>query len=166
MKSDETWMKEYQQGSEEAFAFLYEKYSPMVYGFIKKRIPESEVDDLYQKVWRKLHEFRGSFRDQPFAPWLFVIVRNAVIDEYRSLGRRNGQEFQEEYLRREVRGEEIDLDELLHSLSPENQTLVRKYYLEGVSYEELELETGLTQTNLRQRLSRALKGLRKKLYEE
>jgi RNA polymerase sigma-70 factor (ECF subfamily) len=167
MKSDEELMIEYQKGSELAFGELYEKYSPMVYGFIRKRMRDSEVDDLYQKVWRRLHESRELYRDQPFAPWFFVMIRHLVIDEYRSLGRKNIKEIQDELIEKiYAAGESVDIEPLLATLPKDTQDLVRKYYLEGISYEELEKETGLSQTNLRQRLSRALRGLRNKVYEE
>jgi len=167
MKSDEELMIEYQKGSEAAFGELYEKYSPMVYGFIRKRMRESEVDDLYQKVWRKLHESRELYRDQPFAPWFFVMIRHLVIDEYRSLGRKNIKEIQDELIEKiYASSETVDIEPLLATLPKDTQDLVRKYYLEGISYEELEKDTGLSQTNLRQRLSRAVRGLRNKVYEE
>lgn len=167
MKSDEQLMIEYQKGSEAAFGVLYEKYSPMVYGFIRKRMRDSEVDDLYQKVWRKLHESRDHYTDQPFAPWFFVMIRHLLIDEYRSLGRKNLREIQDELVEKiYAAAENVDIEPLLASLPEDSRDLVRKYYLEGISYEELEKDTGLSQTNLRQRLSRALRGLRKKVYEE
>lgn len=165
MKSDEQLMREYQQGSERAFETLYVKYSPMVYAFIKRRLRESEAEDLYQKVWRQLHEKREVYKDQPFAPWFFVMIRHLLIDEYRSLGRRkveNPDELIEKIYSQET---EPEVEDLLARLPDETRELVRKYYLEGISYEDLEKETGLSQTNLRQRLSRALRGLRKQ-YEE
>ncbi|MCM2348771.1 MAG: RNA polymerase sigma factor [Bacteriovoracaceae bacterium] len=165
MKTDEEWMKEYQKGSEEAFGVLYEKYSPMVFGFIRKRMRESEVEDLYQKVWRQLHEKRELYKDQPFAPWFFVMIKHLLIDEYRSLGRRNNKELQDELIDKIYHQSGSDIEDMLELLPEESRDLVRKYYLEGVSYEELENQTGLSQTNLRQRLSRALRGLRNKLYE-
>ena len=168
MKTDEELMREYQSGSEEAFGLIYEKYHGMVFAFIKKRMRESEAEDLYQKVWRQLHEKRGLFKDQPFAPWFFVMIRNLVIDEYRSLGRRNSKEFQDQLLEKiysqEASGH--DLEEILATLPAETRNLVQKYYLDGTSYEDLEKETGLSQSNLRQRLSRTLRGLRNKLNEE
>lgn len=162
--TDEELMHRYQKGEEAAFNALYEKYSPMVYGFIKKRIRPNEVDDLYQKVWRRLHEKKDLFRDQPFAPWFFVLIRHLLIDEYRSLGKRNENEFQSELIEKiYANSERQAVSEELSHLSPDLRDLVEKYYLDGVSYEQLEKETGLSQTNLRQRLSRGLKNLRKKL---
>lgn len=162
MKSDETLMREYRDGSEVAFMALYEKYSSMVYGFIRKRLRASEAEDFYQKVWRQLHEKRNLYTDQPFAPWFFVMMRHLLIDEYRSLARRkeNADELIEKLYSKD---EETNLDEILESLPIETRDLVKKYYLEGISYEELEIETGLSQSNLRQRLSRAIRGVRKSL---
>jgi RNA polymerase sigma factor (sigma-70 family) len=167
MKSDEQLMIDYQNGSEAAFGLLYDKYSSLVYGLIRKRIQESEVDDLYQKVWRKLHEKREVYRNQPFAPWFFVLIRNLVVDEYRSMGRKNIKEIQNELVENIYAAkDDIDLGALLATLPKDNQDLVRKYYLEGISYQELEIDTGMSQATLRQRLSRALRGLRNKIYEE
>ena len=166
MKNDEQWMLEYQGGSEEAFVYLYEKYSPLVWSFIKKRMRESEANDLYQKVWQRLHEKRDLYHQAPFAPWFFVMIRHLLIDEYRYLGRKKNLQISDEFIEKVYAVEKSqDVEELLQILPPESQKLVRQYYLEGVSYEELQLDTGLSQTNLRQRLSRALKKMRK-AYEK
>lgn len=159
--SDEELMLAYQKGSEEAFNELYQKYSSMVYGYVKRRLRLSEVDDFYQKIWRQLHEKRGLYQGRPFAPWFFVLIRNLLIDEYRAIGRKNEQhtELIDRMLGAEV-PMESELSELLSTLPPDTAELVRKYYIEGIGYEELAQEAGLSQTGLRQRLSRALRGLK------
>jgi RNA polymerase sigma-70 factor (ECF subfamily) len=162
--SDEQLMLRYKAGDESAFNALYVKYSPLVYSYIRKRLRDSEAEDFYQKVWRHLHEKRELFTDQPFAPWFFVMIRHLLIDEYRSLGKRSEKEFQSELLDKLYGAtESTDLSQELALLTPDVRQLVEKYYLEGVGYEQLEKETGLSQSNLRQRLSRALRSLRKKL---
>jgi RNA polymerase sigma-70 factor (ECF subfamily) len=166
MLTDEELMRRYQAGEEAAFNTIYGKYSPLVWSFIRRRLRASEAEDFYQKVWRHLHEKRSLYQNQPFAPWFFVLMRHLLIDEYRHLGKRGEREFQTELLEKIYSIEEVpDLDAELERLSPEVRGLVEKYYLEGMSYEELEKETGLSQTNLRQRLSRALRGLRKRPEE-
>lgn len=157
-------MTAYQKGSEEAFNRLYDKYSPMVYGFIRKRLRDSEAEDFYQKVWRHLHEKRGLYKGQPFLPWFFVLIRHLLIDEYRSLGRKKERPETEEFINRmyeQIEAAPHDVEEILKGLPADSADLVRKYYLEGISYEELEQESGLSQTNLRQRLSRAIRSLRR-----
>ena len=163
MQNDDELMRAYQAGSEDAFNQLFTKYSPLVYSFLKRRIRYEEVDDLFQKVWRQLHEKRSLYTDQPFAPWFFVIMRHLVIDEYRSLGRKKDREVKDQLLENiYADNEQIDLDDLLKDLPEESAQLVKRYYLDEVSYQNLELETGLSQSNLRQRLSRAIRSLRKK----
>lgn len=170
MMSDEDLMKKYQTGDEAAFNELYLKYSPMVYSYIRKRLRESEAEDFYQKVWRRLHEKRHLFQDQPFAPWFFVMIRHLLVDEYRSLGKKSSRDAEEE-LKEKIYSPQaaVEVSDKLNLLPNDVRELVEKYYLEGVSYEELERETGLSQTGLRQRLSRAMRALRAKLkdqYEE
>lgn len=164
---DEDLMLSYKSGRVEAFNELYERYSRQVYGYIKKRLSSNEVDDAYQKVWRRLHEKKELYQDQPFGRLVFVMIKHLVIDEYRSRARHQGHEFHDELIEKiyAAKNEEqdIDIDELLSSLPTETANLVRQYYLEGVSYAELEISTGLSQAGLRQRLSRALKGLRQKV---
>jgi RNA polymerase sigma-70 factor (ECF subfamily) len=164
MKSDEECMKAYREGSEEAFGHLYEKYSPMVWAYIRKRIRPSEREDLFQKVWRKLHEKRHLYKDQPFAPWFYVLMRHLLIDEYRSLDRKNVKDIEGELIESlyyQDKASADDLDQILQALPQEARELVMKHYIEGATYEELEQQTGLSQMNLRQRLSRAIRSLRK-----
>lgn len=166
MTSDEEWMIQYRDGSEKAFNFLYEKYSTLVWSYLQKKMRSSHAEDMYQKVWRHLHEKRHHYNNQPFAPWFFVLIRNLLIDEYRSLGRLNSREVSDG-LTHEITSEEekLDVEDLLNKLPDDTQNLIKKYYLEGLDYEELELQTGLSQTTLRQRLSRGIRSLRK-IYEK
>jgi RNA polymerase sigma-70 factor (ECF subfamily) len=162
--TDEQLMLKYQAGDEEAFNALYVKYSPLVYGHIRKRLRDSEAEDFYQKVWRHLHEKRALYIDQPFAPWFFVMIKHLLIDEYRSLGKRSEKEFSSELIEKLYTAQTAtDVSQELSLLPPDVRELVEKYYLDGVGYEELEKETGLSQSTLRQRLSRGLRSLRKKL---
>lgn len=161
MISDEILMKAYKRGEEEAFNTLYGRYSSMVYAYARKRLNTSEVEDFYQSVWRHLHEKRENYEDQPFAPWFFVLIRNLLIDEYRSKGRRK-KLLEADPTFDTAERDRLDVNDLLDKLPKETANLVRKYYLEGFDYEDLEKDTGMSQSSLRKRLSRALQGLRDK----
>ncbi|MCB0349058.1 MAG: RNA polymerase sigma factor, partial [Bdellovibrionales bacterium] len=78
-------MKLYQNDNFTAFEELYGRYTSRVYSYLRKRLSSSEaIEDLYQKVFLKLHENRGKYDDKLlFAPWLFTITRNVLIDWYR-----------------------------------------------------------------------------------
>jgi RNA polymerase sigma-70 factor, ECF subfamily len=155
MRTDEDLMECYQRGEEEAFNELYRRYSPRVFGYIKKRLHSSEAEDFFQKVWRHLHEKKSLYRNQPFAPWFFFLMKNLLIDEYRSLGKKEVSEFR--ILQNDLSSE---IDELLEKVSPENAELIKKYYLEGHSYHDLQSEYSLSEATLRQRLSRSLRSLK------
>ncbi len=159
--SDEQLMKAYKRGEEEAFNSLYGRYSSMVYAYARKRLNASEVDDFYQSVWRHLHEKRENYVDQPFAPWFFVLIRNLLVDEYRSKGRRKNLLDTDPTVDTQE-SDRLQINDLLANLPHETAILVRKYYLEGFDYEDLEKDTGMSQSSLRKRLSRALQGLRDK----
>lgn len=162
--TDEELMLKYGGGDEAAFNVLYVKYSPLVYGYIRKRLRDSEAEDFYQKVWRHLHEKRELYRDQPFAPWFFVMIKHLLIDEYRSLGKRSEKDFNSELIEKLYSAsKDTDISHELSLLPVEVRELVEKYYLDGVGYDELEKQTGLSQNTLRQRLSRGIRSLRKKL---
>lgn len=163
MGSDEMLMMKYREGSEEAFNLLYERYSSTVYGYIRRHLRQEEVDDFFQKVWRQLHEKRLLYNDQPFAPWFFVLIKNLLIDEYRALGRFERDRRKNRIDHLPVDQQKLDVEVLLEELPPESAELVRKYYLEEVSYENLERELGISQATLRQRLSRAIRTLRGRL---
>ncbi|MBY0518145.1 MAG: RNA polymerase sigma factor [Bacteriovoracaceae bacterium] len=159
---DEYLMTLYKDGDHHAFSRIYEKYAPMVYGYLSKRLSKNEVEDAYQNVWRQLHEKRDLYASQPFAPWFFVLIKNLLIDQYRQEGRKTA------YLKMlETRDSEInesvpvDLQALLATLPRDSKEMIQKYYLEGYSYEDLEKESGLSQVGLRKRLSRAVSQLRK-----
>jgi RNA polymerase sigma-70 factor (ECF subfamily) len=149
-------MRAYAGDSEAAFNELYTRFSPLVYGYIRRRLPAREVEDFYQKVWRQLHEKRALYQGQPFGAWFFVLIRNLLTDEYRSLARA-AREVPSSV---ESSKEGPDLDALLERLPPDTAELVRRHYLDGESYAELEKSTGLSQPGLRQRLSRAIRALR------
>jgi RNA polymerase sigma factor (sigma-70 family) len=93
-------------------------------------------------------------------------MRHLLIDEYRSLGRR-GRDLKDELLNQafNAQAQDSNIEEILSRLPDDSRDLVKKYYLDEISYEELENSTGLSQANLRQRLSRAIRGLRKS-YEK
>ena len=130
MISDETLMKSYKKGEEEAFNALYGRYSSMVYAYARKRLSAVDIDDFYQSVWRHLHEKREAYSDQPFAPWFFVMIRNLLFDEYRSKARRK-KLMDTEVIPELSENHGPEIDDILKTLPEETAILVRKYYLEG-----------------------------------
>ena len=90
--------QEYQQGSEEAFVKLYQLTLPNIWGFIRKRVKQPKQEDCFQQFWLHLHSKKHLYQGQPVLAWMFVILRNLIIDEYRSQKNRQETIYREEKL--------------------------------------------------------------------
>lgn len=76
-----------QRGDVDAFADLYEKYSPKIYRFIYYRLNDKEeADDITQEVflraWGNIKKYK--IKKFPFSAWLYRITKNALIDYWRA----------------------------------------------------------------------------------
>jgi RNA polymerase sigma-70 factor (ECF subfamily) len=53
--------------------------------FVARRVPPADVDDVVQDVLLRVHRNVGALRDhERFAPWLYQIARNAIVDHSRA----------------------------------------------------------------------------------
>lgn len=99
------------EGSEWAWACLYNWLSPGVLGYLRAR-GATEAEDLLGEVWhsvaRRIHSFEGTI--DSFRSWVFLIAHHRVIDERR---RRNRQPLFEQYER--VRESVTSLEALAES---------------------------------------------------
>ncbi|MHA6785941.1 sigma-70 family RNA polymerase sigma factor [Pseudonocardia saturnea] len=113
-------------------------------GFVRRRIADPDrADDLVGDILLRVHQNLGSLDDRErLAPWVGRIARNAVIDEYRRVGRAR------EHLVAEAPDIGVDdLDDsstvsselarcvrpLLAGLPPEQRRAVQAVDLDGVS---------------------------------
>jgi RNA polymerase sigma-70 factor (ECF subfamily) len=83
--NDEALMLAYAAGDAQAFDRLYETYRAPLYRFILRQVKDPvSSNDIYQLCWEKVIKGRQAYRSKsPFAPWLFRIARNTVIDHFR-----------------------------------------------------------------------------------
>jgi len=83
--SDAELLNKLSEGSEEAFAQLYQLHSNKLYNNILYLVKDAEVakellQDLYMKIW----EGRVNINpEKPFKSYLFMIARNLVYDYFR-----------------------------------------------------------------------------------
>lgn len=73
------------EGDEEAFRLLVERYQHLVCGTITKMLGDPiEAEDLAQQVFLRVYKAAKSYQPSAqFKTWLFTIVRNLVLNEYR-----------------------------------------------------------------------------------
>jgi RNA polymerase sigma-70 factor (ECF subfamily) len=81
------WVRAAQDGDTKAFAKIYDHFFTSVYRYAALRVPQTVAEDLvadiFVKAWEKLHTYKPQ-KNVPFGAWLFRIVRNMVIDAYRT----------------------------------------------------------------------------------
>jgi len=150
-------------GDREAFARLYEIYSPLVHGVLLARVPYDEVGDLVQDVFLLAFRKLGSLRDAArFGPWVAMIARNRANDFHRRA--RETEELREEFAQCESRETEArEALEIIRGL-PEayRETLVLRL-VEGMTGPEIAARTGLQPASVRVNLHRGMKLLRERL---
>lgn len=72
-------------GDEEAFRLLVERHQHLVCGTITKMLGDPiEAEDLAQQVFLRVYRAARTYQPSAqFKTWLFTIVRNLVLNEYR-----------------------------------------------------------------------------------
>jgi RNA polymerase sigma-70 factor (ECF subfamily) len=85
MTSDEQLILDFQQGSQAAFAELFDRYRQPVFGFFRRRLQDSaRAEELAQETF--LVVLRGIERYEPratFRTYLYAIALRQVSGEYR-----------------------------------------------------------------------------------
>jgi RNA polymerase sigma factor (sigma-70 family) len=96
-ESDEALMRAYAAGDQRAYRVLFERYAPILYRFVRRRLPsDDEARDVLQQTMLHVHRARHDFRDgSRLRPWLFTIALNLVREYYRRRGRRKEQPLTE-----------------------------------------------------------------------
>jgi RNA polymerase sigma-70 factor (ECF subfamily) len=143
---------------------------------------EDDADDLVQETYLKAHKFLENYHSGTNAKaWLFKILKNAYINEFRRKRRqpkrvdfenavnfledqennnRKIQDSTEAFYESEL-GDEVTL--ALNSLPQEFHEVIFLCDVEGFSYEEIAEITGLPIGTVRSRLFRARNALKEKL---
>jgi RNA polymerase sigma factor (sigma-70 family) len=147
--------------------------------FLRRRISdEALVEDLLQQSFVRAVEHQHSLRnDDSVVAWFYRVLRNTVIDYYRSHGAesRRDEAFLQE-LTHLGEDKEPPLDEMkaavcqcLHDVMPELRSnyseLLRRIDLEGEAPAKVAHDLNITLNNLTVRLHRARQALREGLEQ-
>jgi len=153
-----------------AFGELYERYYVRVYRYIYHRVGHaSDAEDVTGLVFMKALEGLPNYRQRGngFAPWIFRIARNAVIDHYR---RRRPQATLDVLLSApddadpvgDVLGKErrTELTALVEGLSADQRDVVLLRYAADLSFTEIAAILQKNEAAVRMLLHRGLKKLK------
>ena len=71
-------------GSQDAFKFIYRKFSLRILKFCYKVLNNDEVaNDVMQEIFVKVHENRHQFHGTNFKAWIYTIAKNQCINQLR-----------------------------------------------------------------------------------
>ena len=164
--SDEELMKDYQKGNEMAFATLYSRHSPRVYGYLLKRLRDKAfADDVFQAVFLKIHQSRKSYDPSLlFGPWLFSVCKSVMIDSLRKRNRTLGMLDDSHSGHIETFAAEAPIPSAaipsLDDLPEVQRRAVELRYGNDLSFEEIAKQLETTPSNVRQLTSRAVRKLK------
>lgn len=152
---------------------------PAFRAFLRKRLgDEAVVEDLFQQCLLRAVERQHSVKNQDsVVAWFYQILRNAVIDYYRS---RAAEESRQKAFEKEaevLQQQEVPslddvkaticacLDQVVGTLRPGYGELIRRIDLSGESTAEVAKALRISTSNATVRLHRARQALRNSLEE-
>ena len=141
-------------------------------GLARAGQPVDQSEDIVQDILLAVHLKRHTWDvSAPFAPWLFAIARNKLIDALRRRGRRifvNIDDFAE-VLPGEAAAETASAGEIaaqLQSLPTRQRDVLQSIAVDSASIKETAAKLSMSEGAVRVALHRGLTGLTAKLREQ
>jgi RNA polymerase sigma-70 factor (ECF subfamily) len=170
-ESDEALMELFCQGDTRAFDALFDRHAPAVRGYLARMVGSTAAaDDLTQAAFLSLVRSRGRFqKGARFKPWLYAIATNAARDS-----RRRGK-YEELTLKGELpadAGEEMSVRDAglekqvraaLEQLPQAQREAILQHRFMGLSFAEIAVTEGVTESAVKVRAHRGYERLRELL---
>jgi len=160
------------QQDDQAFSYLYDNYSPALFGIVCQIVPDKVVaadvlQDVFINIWRKISSYDEA-KGRLFT-WMLNIARNAAIDKIRSKSYQNSLKNQP--LTETVNTmaanavvnptiNDVGLKKLVNKLKKEYRDLVELSYFQGFTHEEISKVLNLPLGTVKTRIRTALTQLR------
>jgi RNA polymerase sigma-70 factor (ECF subfamily) len=161
------------RGSEEAWAELVQRFSPYVYGILRRgfRLSEHDAEDVSQEAFARIYERLDELRDDAaIRPYIAQLARRLAIDRHRASARVEPSAETAEML---GAGEDAfaELDEAMTVRGamaglPENcREVLLRFFARDQSYRAIGEALDIPGGTIASRISRCLERLRSKLEE-
>jgi len=157
---------------------IWKEFSALLRHFILKRVPNrDDAEDILQVVFLKIHQNIDQLKDDDkLRAWIYQIVRNAIIDYYRSrkppaAGLSETFELPEqledepETALDQVSDLDVCLKLMIDRLPEKYRHALVLYEFEGVSQKKIAEELGLSLPGAKSRVQRARKKLKGILFD-
>jgi RNA polymerase sigma factor (sigma-70 family) len=160
------------QHDNQAFGYLYDNYSPALFGIINQIVPDKEIaadvlQDVFINIWKKITSY-DAVKGRLFT-WMLNIARNAAIDRIRSRSYQDGLKNQSltETVNTmgknpvvEAQVNDIGLKKVISRLKEEYRTLIDLSYFQGFTHEEISKLLNIPLGTVKTRIRTALTQLR------
>ena len=163
-------------GDSAAYGRLLKSVTPVLRaaarrGLVRAGQPADQSEDIVQDILLAVHLKRHTWdADAPFAPWLFAIARNKLIDALRRRGRRvfvNIDDFAET-IPGDPAAETVPTGELavhLDGLPPRQRDVLQSIAVDSASIKDTAAKFAMSEGAVRVALHRALANLTARLRE-
>lgn len=182
--TDEQLVKAYVGGDNEAFDTLLGRHQQNLFSYILQLVHDRDLaDDIFQDTFIKaITTIRQNKYNElgKFAPWLFRIARNLVVDSFRAdrtdttvstdtasydvLNRRELADLTAEDMMIDMQIEE-DIRALVSALPENQQEVLHMRYYRDMSFKEIADATGVSINTALGRMHYAVLNLRKMVKE-
>jgi RNA polymerase sigma-70 factor, ECF subfamily len=166
-----------QQGSEEAYHYLVDRYSAMLFGVIGRIVHEKEdaeniLQDAFVKIWMNIERYDAS--KGRLATWMLNVARNTAIDFTRSKlyaqrsknhNIENNVGFETDSLKTHIAVDSIGLKQVVEALPVQFREIIEWMYFEGFTQQEISENFGIPLGTVKTRTRMALTALRKSFVE-
>ncbi len=182
--TDEEIISAFNNGDEEAFKELVNRYTTPLYNFTARLAGAQNAPDIVQdtfvKAWKNLERFDA--KKANFKTWIFTIARNTVTDLLRKKKSllfsdiKTAEETDIDSYAQNIPDEELLPDELLakadeekilhgmlDKLNPEYQEVLILHYQEEMTFDEISKVLGKSLNTVKSQNRRAILTLRKLL---
>jgi RNA polymerase sigma factor (sigma-70 family) len=162
----------------ETFVKLYEKYMPRVYRYIHYKVNNQLLaEDLTSTVFEKAldHFDKYSSDNAAFSTWIFSITRHAIIDYYRTEGKKKYVSLDEAedkpspeespFEKLQNKDEKECLNRCISRLSGEEQEIIHLKFGAEMSNHQIAEMLGISESNAGVKLFRTIKKLKEYFQE-
>ena len=175
-ENDLTYIDRIMQGDLAAFSKLVDKHKDMVYAVALKLLRNhADAEDIAQESFIKAYQQMSSFKQESkFSTWLYTItyrtalyhIRKNRIDT-RYMDFKDNEKFQSDTITPiesyKIKEQQKFIKEVVDALPTMEGLLVTLFYIDENSVEEISSITNLSATNIKVKLFRARKKLKKSL---